>query len=40
MLDINIIREQPDLVRQAMQARQMETAPVDAVLALDEQRRL
>jgi seryl-tRNA synthetase len=40
MLDINIIREQPDLVRQAMQARQMEAAPVDAVLALDEQRRL
>jgi len=39
MLDINIIREQPDLVRQAMQARQMEAAPVDAVLALDEQRR-
>jgi seryl-tRNA synthetase len=39
MLDINLIREQPDLVRQAMQARQMDPAPVDAVLALDEQRR-
>jgi seryl-tRNA synthetase len=39
MLDINIIREQPDLVRQAMQARQLDPAPVDDVLALDEQRR-
>jgi seryl-tRNA synthetase len=40
MLDINIIREQPDLVRQAMQARQLDPSPVEAVLALDEQRRL
>ena len=39
MLDLNLIREQPDLVRQAMQSRQMDPAPVDAVLALDEQRR-
>ena len=39
MLDLNLIREQPDLVRQAMQARQMEPAPVDRVLELDEQRR-
>lgn len=39
MLDINIIREQPELVRQAMQMRQLDPAPVDAVLALDQQRR-
>jgi seryl-tRNA synthetase len=39
MLDINIIREQPELVRQAMQRRQLDPAPVDDVLALDEQRR-
>ncbi len=39
MLDINLIREQPDRVRKALEARQMETAPVDSVLQLDEQRR-
>jgi len=39
MLDINLIREQPDVVRQALKVRQMETAPVDVVLELDEQRR-
>ncbi|MBN2548241.1 MAG: serine--tRNA ligase [Anaerolineales bacterium] len=39
MLDINIIREQPELVRQSLQRRQMETSPVDQVLELDEQRR-
>jgi seryl-tRNA synthetase len=39
MLDLNLIREQPDLVRQAMLARQMDPAPVDQVLELDEQRR-
>jgi seryl-tRNA synthetase len=39
MLDITLIREQPDLVRRAMQARQLDPAPVDTVLALDEQRR-
>jgi seryl-tRNA synthetase len=39
MLDLNLIREQPDLVRQAMQNRQMDPAPVDGVLELDEQRR-
>jgi seryl-tRNA synthetase len=39
MLDINIIREQPDLVRQALRKRQMDPQPVDAILALDEQRR-
>ena len=39
MLDLNLIREQPDLVRQAMRDRQMDPAPVDRVLELDEQRR-
>jgi seryl-tRNA synthetase len=39
MLDINIIREQPDLVRQAMRARQMDPDPVDRLLELDEARR-
>jgi len=40
MLDINIIREQPDVVRKALADRQMETAPVDQILELDRQRRL
>ena len=40
MLDINIIREQPDVVRKALADRQMETAPVDQILELDLQRRL
>ncbi len=39
MLDINLIRENPDLVRKALRDRQMETAPVDAILKLDDQRR-
>jgi seryl-tRNA synthetase len=39
MLDITLIREQPDTVRQALRDRQMEAAPVDQVLAFDEQRR-
>ena len=39
MLDINLIREQPDLVRKALRDRQMDAAPVDAILKLDEQRR-
>ena len=40
MLDINIIREQPDVVRKALADRQMETNPVDLVLELDQKRRL
>ncbi len=40
MLDINIIREQPEIVRSAMEARQMDPAPVDQVLALDVDRRV
>jgi len=39
MLDINLIREKPDIVRQSMKVRQMEPAPIDAILDLDEQRR-
>ncbi len=39
MLDINFIREQPDLVRQVLRQRQMDPRPVDAILRLDEQRR-
>lgn len=39
MLDINLIREKPDLVRTALQNRQMDSSPVDAILSLDEKRR-
>ena len=39
MLDINLIREQPDVVRKAMKDRQMDSSPVDAILQLDEKRR-
>ncbi len=39
MLDINLIREQPDVVRTAMKNRQMDTGAIDSILKLDEQRR-
>jgi len=39
MLDINLIREQPDVVRKAMKDRQMDASPVDSILQLDEKRR-
>ena len=39
MLDINLIREQPDVVRKSLTDRQMDAAPVDAILKLDEKRR-
>lgn len=39
MFDINLVREQPDLVRQALMARNMDPAPVDQVLELDVRRR-
>jgi seryl-tRNA synthetase len=39
MLDIHLIREQPDRVRDALQKRQMETGIVDQILAVDEERR-
>ena len=40
MLDINLIREQPDLVRKALSDRQMDPAPVDRILELDARRRI
>ncbi len=39
MLDITIIREQPDVVRKSLVDRQMEAEPVDQILELDRQRR-
>ncbi|MBN2148210.1 MAG: serine--tRNA ligase [Anaerolineales bacterium] len=39
MLDINLIRENPELVRKALSDRQMDTAPVDEVAVLDARRR-
>ncbi len=39
MLDLNLIRENPELVREALRVRQMEAEPVDQILSLDEQRR-
>lgn len=39
MLDINLIRDHPDVVRQALLARQMETGIIEEVLSLDKQRR-
>jgi len=39
MIDIKLIREQPDLVRKALQDRQEDPSVVDKVLELDEQRR-
>ena len=35
MFDINLLREQPELVRQALQNRQMDAGVVDEVLALE-----
>ena len=39
MLDINLIREQPELVRKALSNRQMDPSPVDQILELDHERR-
>ena len=39
MLDINLIRENPQRVRDALQKRQMDPSPVDSILVLDEKRR-
>ena len=39
MLDIKLFRENPDLVKEGLAKRQMETGVVDEVIALDEQRR-
>ena len=40
MLDLNLIREQPDLIRTALKNRQLDASPVDDILRLDEKRRL
>jgi seryl-tRNA synthetase len=39
MLDLNLIREKPDLIRTALKNRQLDPSPVDAILQLDERRR-
>jgi seryl-tRNA synthetase len=39
MLDINLLRDKPDLVRDALRSRQMDTGVVERVLQLDLQRR-
>jgi seryl-tRNA synthetase len=39
MLDINLIRERPEVVRKALKDRQMDSSPVDSILQLDEKRR-
>ena len=39
MLDIKLIREQSDFVKEALAKRQMETGVIDDVLGLDEERR-
>ncbi len=39
MLDISLVRENPDLVRKSLKDRQMETEPVDRILELDVRRR-
>ncbi len=39
MLDLNLIREKPDLVRAALRNRQMDDSPIDTLLDLDAERR-
>jgi seryl-tRNA synthetase len=39
MLDMALIREQPDLVRKSLRDRQMDPSAVDSILNLDERRR-
>jgi len=39
MLDLNLIRERPDLIRTALKNRQLDVSPVDEILRLDEKRR-
>ena len=40
MLDLNLIREHPDLIRTALKNRQLDASPVNDILRLDEKRRL
>jgi seryl-tRNA synthetase len=39
MLDMSLIREKPDVVRKALEVRQMDPAPVESILELDARRR-
>ncbi|MCK4489353.1 MAG: serine--tRNA ligase, partial [Anaerolineales bacterium] len=39
MLDIQLFRENPDLIRQGLTKRHQDPSPVDQVIALDEKRR-
>jgi len=39
MLDIQLFRDNPDLVREALTKRHQETSPVDQVIQLDDKRR-
>ena len=39
MLDINLIREQPELIQETLRKRQMDDSTVDQVLELDQERR-
>lgn len=39
MLDLNLIRDQADVVRQGLKDRQMDASPVDQILELDQQHR-
>lgn len=39
MLDINLLRENPEVVRKSMRDRQSDPAPVDEILVLDVKRR-
>lgn len=39
MLDINLIRDNPEAVRKSLRDRQMDPAPVDSILELDAKRR-
>ncbi|MBE0411138.1 MAG: serine--tRNA ligase, partial [Anaerolineales bacterium] len=39
MLDINLIREKPEIVVEALEKRHLDSAPVNEILELDEKRR-
>lgn len=39
MFDINLIREKPEVVKDSLRKRQMDTEPIDTVQALDAKRR-
>jgi len=39
MLDLKLIREHPEIIRESLRKRHMDEAVVDQILAQDEQRR-